>query len=95
MYEEPEQAFMKEWYSNMTAALQPFLSDDQEGSPRRGAFGAACYIHGGFTHSYPIVKEMTFYEAFANFYFKWTGPEGYKVADDCGVMCNPTCYSAV
>lgn len=52
MYDPPEQAFMQQWYENMTVALQPLLTDHNQ-SPkksflpaRRGVFGAACYTHG-------------------------------------------------
>jgi len=95
MYEAPEVEFMTEWYMNMTAALAPLMQTDEasiDGStPRSGVFAAACYTHGGFTSTYPLINDMNMYTAFGNFYFNRTGPEGYKLSDDCGVMCNPTC----
>lgn len=93
MYEAPEQDFMNEWHLNMSVALQPLLGEDgtDEKPVRSGVFAAACYTHGGFSHSYPLINGLNFYEAFANFYFSQTSSEYYKLSDDCGVMCNPTC----
>jgi hypothetical protein len=94
MYESPEQAFMNDWHNNMSTALGPLMKDETaDTTVRNGVFAAACYTHGGFTHSYPLINGMNFYEAFANFYFKLTSPESYKLSDECGVMCNPTCAS--
>ena len=45
MYNEPEMTFMKEWYANMTVALQPIVQDDS-----RGVFAAACYTHSKSRH---------------------------------------------
>lgn len=98
MNEEPEQEFMTEWSTNMSVALKPLLELEEASStlsseniPRSGVFAAACYTHGGFTHSYPLIDDMNFYTAFGNFYFHRTESSKYKLSDDCGVMCNPTC----
>ena len=94
MYEPPEQEFMYQWKDNMTVALGPLMvangtSDSHQ--PRSGVFAAACYTHGGFTHSYPIIDGVNFYEAFDRFYANMSPSSSYKLSDDCGVMCNPTC----
>ena len=92
MWEEPEQEFAKQWAANMSVGLSPLLNtEEQEGVPRSGVFAAACYTHGGFTHSGPLINGMNYYTAFANFYFKQSTPDQYKLADDCGIFCNPTC----
>ena len=88
----PEALFMNIWHHNMTVATS-------ENAPRYGLFSAACYIHGGFTHSYPLINGYNFYDAFRQFYFVEQGSESddpslYKLQDDCGVMCNPTCHGA-
>lgn len=90
-YLDEEQAFMKEWSFNMSVALKPLLQvQGQQQSKRAGAFSAACYIHGGFTHSSPLINGFAYNAAFANFY-EGLAPETYLLEDSCGVMCNPTC----
>lgn len=91
MYEAPEQAFMMDWYKNMTVALQPVFSQSGDLNPRRGAFAAACYTHGGFTSKHPLIQGLNYYQAMGNFYFQRTAESGYRLVDDCGLMCNPTC----
>lgn len=93
---DPEYAFMNDWHDNMTVGLTPLMETAADG-PRYGVFSAACYIHGGFTHSYPLINGYNFYDAFRNYYFPEPGsaeddPTLYKLSDDCGVMCNPTCH---
>jgi hypothetical protein len=83
-----EQAFMHKFQNNMTVALAPLMNPD---NPRNGVFAAACYTHIGFSHKQPLIKNTTFMEAFGNFYFNRTSPELYKLSDDCGLNCNPTC----
>ena len=95
--EAEEQDFMKIWYQNMSIALQPVLEKSSQSSLniKTGAFAAACYIHGEFSHSQPLINGVNYIEAFTKFYFDNAsdGDEesSYKLADDCGVMCNPTC----
>jgi hypothetical protein len=92
MLEEPEQEFMQAWATNMSVGLAPLMDVIESPSkPRSGVFAAACYTHGGFTSTYPMIQGINMYTAFGNFYFNRTEPAGYKLADDCGVMCNPTC----
>jgi len=67
------------------------VSSSSVSSPRSGVFAAACYTHGGFTHSYPLIDEINFYEAFDRFYSSASPSTSYKLSDDCGEMCNPTC----
>ena len=94
MFEAPEQAFMKEWHANMTLALAPLMAPERERvkteqpSPRSGVFAAACYTHGGFTHSYPLINGINFYEAFDRFYSNALPSSSYKLADDCGNLKN-------
>jgi hypothetical protein len=80
----------------MTTALAPLMVAEEEKSspsPRSGVFAAACYTHGGFTHSYPLIDGINFYEAFDRFYSGSSPSSSYKLSDDCGEMCNPTCGS--
>ena len=92
MHESPEQAFMQDWSRNMSRALAPLLDPaETPGRPRSGVFAAACYTHGDFSATYPILHGMNYYTAFSNFYFNTSTPAEYKLADDCGLMCNPTC----
>lgn len=88
---------MNDWHDNMTVGLGPLMADTQ--APRYGVFAAGCYTHGGFTHSYPLINGYNFYDAFREYYFVEPGssadnPSLYKLSDDCGVMCNPTCNGA-
>jgi hypothetical protein len=88
MYEADEQIFMGQWHDNMTVALAPLMEAD---NLRNGVFAVACYTHGGFTHSAPTIDGISYNQAYANFYFNRTSPDQYKLSDDCGLMCNPTC----
>ena len=88
---------MNMWHKNMTIGLSPLMEiSSATTTPRYGVFAAACYTHGGFTHSYPLINGYNFYDAFRNYYFVESGsteddPTLYKLSDDCGVVCNPTC----
>lgn len=85
---------MNMWHHNMTVALEPSMKPEASDSRRHGVFAAACYIHGGFTHSAPLINGFNFYDAFRSFYFydeSHDDPALYRLSDDCGVMCNPTC----
>ena len=84
----PEQAFMAEWHANMTVALSPLMAPANR---RNGAFNPACFIHTSFYLDKPLLSGLNFMQAFSNFYFQSTPPSGYKLADNCGIMCNPTC----
>ncbi len=68
MHEAPEAAFMQQWYDNMTVALKPAMAlEEPRGQPRRGVFAASCYTHTSFTHSYPLVAGLNFYQALVTF----------------------------
>ena len=85
----PERAYMEEWHHNMTdVALAPMLDPS---NARTGAFNAACFIHTSFSTAAPLIGGKSFMDAFTDFYFRRTPPAGYKLADNCGIMCNPTC----
>ena len=51
-------------------------------STRHGAFNPACFIHTSFSFTKPLINGESWATAFSNWYFKRTGPEGYKLADD-------------
>ena len=92
-YEDEEQNFMKIWSQNMSVALHP-LSSSSDTNRKVGAFSAACYIHGEFSHSQPLIHGISYIEAFSNFYFSNGDDDdgaSFQLYDDCGVMCNPTC----
>ena len=88
MYDTDEQTFMGQWHDNMTVALSPLMELD---NTKNGVFAAACYTHTGFTHSAPLIDGFSYSQAFGNFYFQRTAADEYKLSDDCGLMCNPTC----
>lgn len=84
----PERAYLAAWRDNMTAALAPLLDPSQ---PRMGAFNPACFIHTDFYTDKPKIAGKSYMDAFEDFYFRRTPPAGYKLADDCGIMCNADC----
>jgi hypothetical protein len=85
----PERAYLAAWHRNMTqVALAPLLDP---ANARAGAFNAACFIHTSFSTQAPLIGGASFMDAFTNFYFRRTPPAGYKLADNCGELCNPTC----
>ena len=81
----PEQAYLVEWRNNMTIALSQLT---QAG---HGIFNPACLIHTEFSPTAPLIQGLSWLEAFENHYFNLTGPAGFQLADNCGIMCNPTC----
>jgi len=90
MFETEEQVFMEEWHKNMTVALSPLMDLNNS---RNGVFAASCYTHGGFSHSAPLINGISYNTAFGNFYFNRTSPSDFKLSDNCGLMCNPTCMA--
>ena len=78
----PERAYMQAWADNMTQALA------QTAGAKAGIFNPACYIHTSFGLTGPLLSGENYLEAFARWYF---GGEDVRLADDCGVTCNPTC----
>ena len=88
IHEAPEQAYMAAWAANMSVALRPLMD---VANLKGGAFSPACFIHTSFSASAPLIQGKNFLQAFGDWYFARTGPAGYKLADSCGIMCNPTC----
>ena len=86
--EAPEQAYLAAWRDNMTQALAP-LADPK--NLRHGIFNPACYIHTSFSATKPLINGISWIKAFGNFFFQRTAPAEYKLADTCGLLCNPTC----
>lgn len=94
MFEAPEQQFMMDFSKNMSVALTDVLAENPVDIGRRtGAFSTACYIHGDFSHSKPLINGLSYNQAFNNFYFNYTTVDEstYKLEDTCGILCNPTC----
>lgn len=53
-----------------------------------------CCLAAGFTHAAPLLNGQNFYQVFNQFYFYEATnvtSASFKLADTCGVMCNPTC----
>ena len=84
----PEQAYMSEWHSNMTQALAPLANP---AAANLGIFNPACFIHTNFNATAPLIAGVSYLEALARWYDHSGPPATYKLADDCGIMCNPTC----
>jgi len=84
----PEREYMAEWHANMTVALSPLLDTADS---RHGAFNPACFIHTTFAHDAPTIGGVSYQTALGNWFFNRTSPAGYKLADSCGIECNPTC----
>jgi ribosome maturation protein SDO1 len=97
MFEDEEQSFMYEFSSNMSNALAPLTKNNKiiNNKPQTGIFSVACYIHGSFTHTYPLLNGYSYNEAFTNFYFNYSiiDQTNFILQDNCGIMCNPTCPS--
>lgn len=89
-----ESAYERAWSANMTRALAPLLDVRV---PDTGAFNPACFIHGDFTADAPRIGGVDFITAFSRFYHRGgqhaAAPQDYKLADSCGIECNPTCVS--
>jgi hypothetical protein len=88
LQEAPEQAYLQAWHANMTIALSPLAALS---NARNGIFNPACFIHTSFSPSAPLINGLNFLQAFGNFYYQRSAPQMYKLADSCGIMCNPTC----
>ena len=76
----PVVAYLKEWAHNMSIALSPAMA----ASSPNGVFSPACFIHTGFTQERPIIRGMTYIEAFSAWYLD---NKTVKLQDTCGVMC--------
>jgi hypothetical protein len=38
-----------------------------------------------------LAAGVHYQQALGDWYFNRTAPEGYKLQDDCGIECNPSC----
>ena len=85
----PERAYIQQWKENMTVGLSPVLSPSSPTT--RGGFNPACFIHTSFTAEKPLINGVSFLQAAAAWYAGLGGGAGYKLADTCGLFCNPTC----
>ena len=67
----------------MSVALSPSMAD----SHPNGVFSSACFIH---TEDWDetLIDGANYVTAFNRWYFSGTK---VKLADDCGILCNPTC----
>lgn len=83
-----EQAYLAEWKANMSVALAKVLSP---ASPKLGGFNPACFIHTSFSPTAPLINGLSFLQAAALWHAQGGAPSAYKLADNCGLMCNPTC----
>lgn len=82
----PEQAYMAEWSRNMSVGLAPLMNP---ANSRAGVFSPACFIHTDFSTSAPLINGTSYQQALGDWYFGRAGAT--KLADDCGIECNPTC----
>jgi hypothetical protein len=73
----PERAYMAAWKANMTVALGPV----------GGFFNPACYIHTAFSSTSPLIGGTNYLQAFA----AWYAGGAVRLADTCGLTCNPSC----
>lgn len=74
--------YLSEYSHNMSIALAaPMASTSPD-----GVWSPACYSHRKFGDC--LVGGKTFNNAFASWY---VGGQQVKLADTCGILCNPTC----
>ena len=78
-------AYLLDWHANMSASLALSMHSD---SPN-GMFFPACYMHTAFTSDNPLIGGISYVKAFTNWFYRRT--PSTKLADTCGIMCNPTC----
>jgi ribosome maturation protein SDO1 len=95
--------FMSMWHANMSQALDPLMHEEARDladpanlgmAYKYGVFAAACYCHCSFTSSGPYISGSTYHQAHSAWYFQETNgasPDEFKLSDDCGERCNPTC----
>ena len=86
VHQPEELAYLGQWHGNMTAGLKKTVAGGS------GVFNPACFIHTGFSPDSPILSGQNYLQTFGNWYFKRGGET--VLADDCGVLCNPTCPKA-
>lgn len=86
--EAPEHAYMQAWSLNMTTGLAPLMAPSNK---RNGVFNPACYIHTSFGLSSPLINGTNYQTALGDWYFGRGNAANWKMQDNCGVECNPTC----
>jgi len=93
-FQPPEQAYMAAWHANMTQGLLPWfdLSDGLH-----GVFNPACFTHTSFNISAPLIAGSSYHDAVKRWYYYQPGDLTmlFKLQDDCGLECNPTCPASV
>jgi hypothetical protein len=86
-FSQEVRAYLTAWQANMTRALAPAMDG---GNKKNGVFNPACFIHTGFDADGPLIGNASYYAAF-DAWFHGEKPELWKLQDDCGILCNPTC----
>jgi hypothetical protein len=81
-----ETQYLQQWSHNMTSALDAVIA--KKGEEGVGIFNPACFTHTGFSSSSPKINNMSYYDAFRQWYFDG---KPTILMDDCGILCNPTC----
>lgn len=79
-------AYLQDWKANMTGALRPWMSAQS----KNGVFNPSCFIHTDFSADSPLINKTSYYQAFDAWFHKENG-DLWKLQDDCGILCNPTC----
>lgn len=93
-----ELAYVESWHQTMMQGIGVMLA---ESNTHSGAFVPACYIHTDFYPTSPLItheksgEKLNYFTAFGNWYFNrsLSDPSAYKLFDDCGLFCNPSCTS--
>jgi len=78
--------YVTDWARNMSVALQPVINSDRD-----GLFNPACFMHTSFSSSQPLIKGISYIEAFNNWAFVHSPSIPRVLLDTCGITCNPTC----
>jgi ribosome maturation protein SDO1 len=79
--------YLSSWQANMTQALVPAMDAKNKNN---GVFNPACFIHTSFNANGPLIGNVSYYSAF-DAWFYGENAELWKLQDECGILCNPTC----
>ena len=79
--------YLSSWQANMTQSLGPAMDAKNK---KNGVFNPACFIHTGFRADGPLIGNVSYYSAF-DAWFYGERPKLWKLQDECGILCNPTC----